>query len=317
MDRPGEFEIIARYFTRPAPDPAVRVGIGDDAAIVVPDGPIAVAVDTLNAGTHFPPGLDADAIGHRALAVNLSDLAAVGARPRWATLALSLSEADPGWLEAFAAGFFRLADRYGVSLIGGDTTRGPLSITVGIIGDSAAAPLLRSGGQSGDRVLVSGTLGDSAAALEHFATAERARSADASALIRRFAYPEPRVALGGALAGIAHAAIDVSDGLLADLSHICRQSGCGVAIDLDSLPLSSSLRALYPAERAETFALSGGDDYELCFTVAPADVARVREIAARVGTPVADIGELTAGAGIQGRRGGRSRALAPAGYVHF
>lgn len=317
MDGPGEFEIISRFFTRAATDPAVRVGIGDDAAIVVPEGPIAIAVDTIVAGTHFPPGLDADAIGHRALAVNLSDLAAVGARPRWATLALSLGEADSAWLEAFASGFFRLATRYGVALIGGDTTRGPLTISVTIFGDSAGRPLLRSGGRSGDRILVSGTLGDSAAALEHFATAPGSRTAEASALVRRFSYPEPRVALGSALAGVAHAAIDISDGLLADLGHICRQSGCGAAIDLDALPLSPALRALYPAERALSFALSGGDDYELCLTVAPEDVARVRKIAAGTDTPLTEIGELTAAPGMLGRRDGRSRPLAAAGYQHF
>lgn len=317
MAKPGEFEIIARYFTRPVVDPAVRVGIGDDAAIVVPDGAIAVAVDTLVSGTHFPPDLAAEAIGHRALAVNLSDLAAVGARPRWATLALSLSEVDPDWLEGFARGFFRLAGRHGVSLIGGDTTRGPLSITVGIIGDAADAPLLRSGGRPGDRLLVSGTLGDAAAALGHLATPEAERNAEARALIERFAFPEPRVALGCALAGIARAAIDISDGLLADLGHICRQSGCGAALDLDALPLSPALRTLHPGEVAETFALSGGDDYELCIAVAPGDVARVREIAARVGTELTLIGELTAGSGIVGRRGGDSRPLAAAGYVHF
>ena len=317
MGTPGEFEIIARYFTRQATDPAIRVGIGDDAAIVAPEGELAIAVDTLVAGTHFPPDLDADAVGDRALAVNLSDLAAVGARPRWATLALTLSSVDEAWLEEFARGFFRLADRFKVSLIGGDTTRGALAITVGIFGDAARSPLLRSAGRAGDRVLVSGTLGDSAAALEHFATDPARRSAEAAALVRRFSYPEPRVELGCALAGVAHAAIDISDGLLADLGHICRQSSCGAAIDLDALPLSPALKSLYPAERAESFALSGGDDYELCFTVAPRDLARIREIAARLDIGVADIGELTADAGIRGRRDGKSRPLPAAGYVHF
>jgi len=316
MDGPGEFEIIARYFTRRALDPAVRVGIGDDAAIVATEGELAIAVDTLVAGTHFPPALDPAAIGHRALAVNLSDLAAVGARPRWATLALSLRSVDTSWLEAFAQGFFRLADAHGVTLIGGDTTRGELAITVGIFGDSAPAPLLRSGGRAGDRVLVSGTLGDSAAALGHFATAPAQRPPEAEELIRRFAYPEPRVALGRALAGLAHAAIDVSDGLLADLGHICRQSGCGAVVDLDALPLSPALLNLHP-ERAESFALSGGDDYELCFTVAPRDVGQVREIAAGLGTAVTEIGELTAETGMRGRRGDTTHPLVATGYVHF
>lgn len=317
MDKPGEFEIIARYFTRRASDPAIRVGIGDDAAIVAPAGELAIAVDTLVAGTHFPPELDPGAIGHRALAVNLSDLAAVGARPRWATLALCLESVDTGWLEAFAQGFFRLADAHGVSLIGGDTTRGALAITVGIFGDAPQPPMLRSGGRVGDRVLVSGTLGDGAAGLEQFSSEPGRRTPAAAELMRRFAFPEPRVALGRALAGVAHAAIDVSDGLLADLNHICRQSGCGAAIDLDALPISPSLRALHPADRAESLALSGGDDYELCFTAAPRDVARVREIAAALAVGVTEIGELTAETGIRGRRGGASHPLAATGYVHF
>jgi thiamine-monophosphate kinase len=347
MGAPGEFEIIERWFTRPSTDPAVRVGIGDDAAIVEPAGPIAITVDMLIAGTHFPETLSAHAIGHRVLAVNLSDLAAMGAKPRWATLAISLPEADPEWLDGFAAGFYRLAERYGVSLIGGDTTRGPLSACLQLIGDAPAAPLLRSGGRAGDRIFVSGALGDSAAALEHFATvadarrasreqvaiseqaatseqaadseqaATRERSARAATLIERFSYPEPRVALGRALAGVANAAIDVSDGLVADLGHLCRQSGVGAVIELDALPLSAPLRALHGRERAEAFALHGGDDYELCFTAAPGEIGRVHDIAARVGTPVAEIGELTADTAIRGRRNGATLALDAAGYVHF
>jgi len=317
MPKLGEFEIIERFFARAVADPAVRVGIGDDAAIVATEGEIAVAVDTLVAGTHFPADLAADAIGHRALAVNLSDLAAVGAKPRFATLALCLKQADPDWLGGFAAGFFRLAERHGVSLIGGDTTKGPLIVTVGVIGDAPRTPLLRSGGRPGDRIFVSGTVGDAAAGLEQLAARTAQAGAAARALIERFRYPEPRVALGRALAGLAHAAIDVSDGLAADLAHLCRLSGCGAVIDLGALPLSEPLRALYAIEDAETLALSGGDDYELCFAVAPADVGRVRDIAARIGTPVSEIGELEPGGAIEGRRDGRPVALAAAGYVHF
>lgn len=317
MQGPGEFEIIERWFTRPSPDPDLRVGIGDDAAIVDTSGPLAIAADMLIEGTHFPPALPADAIGHRVLAVNLSDLAAVGARPRWATLTLSLTRADTDWLDAFAAGFFRTAERFGVSLIGGDTTRGPLTMSLQLIGNAAEPPLLRSGGMPGDRIFVSGTLGDSAAALEQFATAEAERSAEACALIERFSYPEPRVELGRALVGSAHAAIDISDGLLADLGHVCRQSGCGAVIDLDSLPLSGALTAVCAGDRAEAFALTGGDDYELCFCAAPGETNAIREIAERVGVPVTEIGELTAGEGISGRRGHRRVELPASGYVHF
>jgi thiamine-monophosphate kinase len=317
MPSPGEFEIIERWFTRAVTDPAVLTGIGDDAAIVRPDGPLAVAVDMLVAGIHFPPELPAGAIGHRALAVNLSDLAAVGATPRWATLALSLPAADPDWLEAFAAGFFTLAERWRLSLIGGDTTRGPLTITVQVIGASAPRPLLRSGGRPGDCVVVSGTLGDSAAAIELLAAASSEPTAAARTLIERFSYPEPRIALGQALAGIAHAAIDISDGLLADLGHICRLSGCGAELDIAALPLSPALLEVFPRERAEDFALAGGDDYELCFTCAEAELAAVQAAAVAAGTRITVIGRLTAEPGLRARHDGRDLTLEPAGYTHF
>jgi thiamine-monophosphate kinase len=317
MPQSREFEIIERYFTRTTTDSAIRVGIGDDAAVVEAAGSVAIAVDTLVAGTHFPAGLAAKAIGHRSLAVNLSDLAAVAARPRFATLALTLPAVDESWIEAFAAGFFELAERHGVSLIGGDTTRGPLSVTVQLIGELAGAPLLRSGGQVGDRVFVSGSLGASAAGLACFGAKESEQTADAIKLIERFSFPEPRVALGLSLAGLAHAAIDISDGLVADLGHICAMSNCGAVIALDEVPMGESLRALYPGESGLEFALHGGDDYELCFTVAPADAGRVSEVAAECATPVTEIGELRAETGITGRHDGKTRVLEAQGFVHF
>ena len=312
-----EFEIIERFFTRAQTDQAVRVGIGDDAAVLEAAGAVAVAVDTLVAGTHFPEGLAPRAIGHRSLAVNLSDLAAVGAKPRWATLALTLPDAGVTWIKEFAAGFFALADRHGVSLVGGDTTRGPLSVTVQVIGDLVHLPLLRSAGRVGDLIFVSGSLGAGAAGLACIEIADGERSEDASDLVARFSYPEPRVELGLALAGLAHAAIDVSDGLVADLGHLCAQSGCGAELDLAALPLSESLLALYPGDNGLDFALHGGDDYELCFTVAPADADRVREVAAGVGTPVTEVGQLTESAGIIGQGDGESRVLEAKGFVHF
>jgi thiamine-monophosphate kinase len=317
MSRIGEFGIIDRYFTRPNVDPEILTGIGDDAAIVAPSGPLAIAVDMLVAGTHFPPQLDARAIGHRALAVNLSDLAAVGARARWATLALSLPEAEPDWLQGFADGFFALAERYDVALIGGDTTRGPLTITVEVIGDAPARPLLRSAGRPGYQLFVTGTLGDSAAALEFFARSAADRPAEAAALIERFSYPEPRLALGGALAELGAAAIDVSDGLLADLGHLCRASACGAAIDSSRLPLSAALRSLYAADVATGHALQGGDDYELCFAVAPEQVERVLLVARATATPVTMIGSLTADPGLVDVRADRPVKLAAAGFTHF
>ncbi|MDX1561569.1 MAG: thiamine-phosphate kinase [Gammaproteobacteria bacterium] len=345
MPQLGEFDIIERFFVRRGDDASVRVGIGDDAAVVTAGPAVAVAVDMLVAGRHFPDSMPADAIGHRALAVNLSDLAACGARPRWATLALSLPEADEDWLASFAKGFFRLAEQNGVALIGGDTTRGPLTVTVQLIGDAPERPLLRSGGRAGDAVFVSGNLGDAAAALAQIGGSTAASggrpqryrntpaeadggsngsadegSADnalVDALIAHFYYPEPRVALGVALNGLATAAIDVSDGLLADLGHLCRQSSCGAEIDLAALPLSGSLRALYAEDDARAFALEGGDDYELCFTV-PADQREaVVAAAADAQTPISEIGRLTEGGALTGRDRGQSVPLETRGFTHF
>lgn len=317
MPRSREFEIIERFFTRPVTDPAIEVGIGDDAAVVDVAGRLAVAVDTIVAGTHFPPSSPARAIGHRALAVNLSDLAALGSLPRWATLALSLPSSDLVWVEEFATAFFDLAERHSVSLIGGDTVRGPLAATVQVMGDIGEAPLLRSGGRIGDLVFVSGSIGDSAAGLACVGIEADRRTTEAESLIERFRYPEPRVDLGLALAGAAHAAIDISDGLVVDLGRICSQSHCGAEIDLESLPLSDALRAAFPGDRARELALHGGDDYELCFTVAPASARAIQEIGARVGTCVTQVGRLIDGSGIVGLSDGNRIDLVPAGFGHF
>ena len=317
MPRSREFEIIERFFTRPIVDEAIRVGIGDDAAVVDVAGPLAVAVDSIVAGTHFPDSMPASAVGHRSLAVNLSDLAAIGARPRWATLALCLPSGDLDWVKDFSAGFFALADRFGVGLIGGDTMRGPLSVTVQVMGDAATEPLLRSAGSVGDLVFVSGSIGDGAAGLQYLREGDKSDSADIAAVIERFSYPEPRVDLGIALAGQAHAAIDISDGLVIDLGRICSQSRCGAEIDLQSLPLSSALRALFSEQAGLELALNGGDDYELCFTAAPADADRVQEIAERVGTAVTAIGRLTDDCRITGRSGASSIALEAKSFAHF
>lgn len=317
IPRAREFDVIERFFARATSDPTVLVGIGDDAAIVDSPGCLAVAVDTLVCGTHFPESLPARAVGHRALAVNLSDLAACAARPRYATLALTLPGIDETWIGAFVDGFFALADRFGVSLIGGDTTHGPLTVTVQVIGDSGPKALRRSGGRVGDRIYVSGTLGDSAAGLDCFAARSHAESDDADALIERFCYPEPRVDLGLALGDVAHAAIDISDGLVADLGHICTASGCGAAIDLSALPISHSMSRLLPADRCRDLALHGGDDYELCFCIAPEDAIGAERAAAEAHTPITAIGELTSEAGIVGRQSGSVETLTPKGFTHF
>jgi len=315
MSRPGEFELIERYFNRGAVCPGVEVAIGDDAAILAVSGRIAVAVDTLVAGVHFPEDLSAKCVGHRALAVNISDLAAMGVEPGWATLALTLPSVDESWLEGFAGGLFDLANRYSVALIGGDTTQGPLTITVQIIGDAGDAPVLqRSGGHPGDGVYVTGTPGDAAGAL-----AARARGAGAVPveLKRRLEYPEPRVAAGTSLRGIASAAIDISDGLVADLGHICGASGCGARIDVDLLPLSQALLKAEGRESARSLALSGGDDYELCVAIADSQAATAREAVRAVGIELTYIGELTNDASVRVETAGELYEYSGTGYRHF
>lgn len=318
----SEFDLIARYFAglTPARDD-IRLGIGDDAAVVsVPPGrELVIAADTLVAGVHFPLDTDPSAIGHKALAVNLSDLAAMGAEPSWALLALTLPEADDAWLAAFAAGFGRLAHESGIALIGGDTTQGPLTITVAVHGQVPAGQALpRAGAQPGDAVYVSGGLGAAAAAL---ALRQADVAPDAVQACRsRLDYPEPRVALGRALRGLASAAIDISDGLLADLGHLCRASGVGAEIDVDAVPRHPALAQLAARDDAAWYdwPLAGGDDYELCFTVAQAAQSRVEALAESTGVALTRIGEITPGKGLVCRHADGS-AFRPGagGYQHF
>lgn len=280
-----EFEIIRRYFNRQQPQrDDVIAGIGDDAALLhVPaDSELVVCMDTLVAGVHFPESTTAAAIGHKALAVNLSDLAAMGAAPAWATLSLTLPDSDPVWLEGFSQAFFRLADRHGVQLVGGDITRGPLSVTVQAHGFvPAGSALRRRGARAGERIYVTGTLGDAGLALQSGVHADKA-------LQQRLDYPEPRIAAGQVLRDHASAAIDISDGLLADLGHLLEAAGAdastGATINIDDLPRSTAfteaLKQLDLAQQAMFYELplSAGDDYELCFTV-PARSCGVMEAA--------------------------------------
>ncbi len=315
-----EFEIIARYFTRAAADPDVLIGVGDDAALLRVEGALAVTVDTLVEGVHFPAGIEAAALGHRLLAVNLSDLAAMGAEPRWCTLALTFPEPDERWLEGLAAGLFELAARFGVSLVGGNLARGPLTATLQLMGRvEPDVALRRGGGRPGDDVYVTGTLGDAAgglALLEEAAAGEE-RGAARRALVERFLRPEPRIAAGLALRGVASAAIDVSDGLGADLDHLCAASGCGAVVEVERVPVSGALVTLFGPEAALRYALSGGDDYELCFTAPPAAAESVAAAAAQAHTPATRIGRLVAGAGIEWRRDGRAYRAPAGGYAHF
>ena len=297
----SEFDIIERFFRRPGRSREdVLLGIGDDAALLaVPcDRELAVAVDTLVAGRHFPPATPAFDIGHKALAVNLSDLAAMGAEPAWGTLALTLPEVDEAWLQSFADGFFALADRYGVQLVGGDTTRGPLSVTVQVLGPvPRGRALRRDGGRPGQRIFVTGTLGDAACALWQMQAGEQV----APRLLERLNRPEPRVAFGRGLAAVGSAAIDISDGLLADLGHIVTASNCGATLWVDRLPRSPLLTAQVPSARVLISQLSGGDDYELCFCVEPTKVAALQALARDCALAVTEVGVIESQPGVRCR----------------
>jgi thiamine-monophosphate kinase len=311
-----EFEIIERYFHRAAPEDVV-IGIGDDAAIIDVEGLLAVAVDTLVESVHFPAGLPANDIGYRALAVNLSDFAAMGAQPRWCTLALTLPDADPAWLQGFAEGLFGLAGRFGVSLVGGDLTRGPLTVSLQLLGclPPGRRALTRAGGHVGDDIYVTGTLGDSAAGLALLQ--QPSEGAGQQALKERFLRPKPRVAEGLALSPLASAAIDVSDGLVADLGHLCAASGCGAEVDVEQLPLSAELSSLFPRTVAEAYALGGGDDYELCFTASPAQAAPIDAAMSALGCPARRIGSLVQGSAVRCLRDGELVEPRASGYRHF
>jgi thiamine-monophosphate kinase len=276
-----EFTLIDRYFRNCTPKrPDVRLGVGDDAALL--DSPagcdLVAAIDTLVDGVHFPHGCPPRSVGHRVLAVNLSDLAAMGAKPAWALLALTLPNINEDWLSEFAAGFSDLARSHDVALVGGDTTSGPLCATVQILGHvPRSQALLRSGARPGDVVFVSGTPGDAAAGLAVEQGRLQTDAGAATYLRKRFLYPTPRLALGKSLRGYASACIDVSDGLLGDAGKLAHASGCGVDIEYKDLPVSESLVEAVGDERAREFALTGGDDYELCFTVRAASVSKLRQ----------------------------------------
>ena len=325
----AEFSLIALIRERCAiAREDVRLGIGDDAALLaVPAGQLlAVSTDTLVAGVHFPQNTKVYDIGWKALAVNLSDLAAMGATPAWATLALTLPEADPHWVGEFADGFAALAGEFKLALVGGDTTQGPCSITVtvhGFVPEGAA--LLRSGARVGDAVFVTGTLGDAAAGLrcldKEDDAADRLLSAPPGTretLIERLNRPTPRIAQGLALRARASACIDVSDGLLADLGHICVASGVGAELDAESLPTSSALLSLFDVDARRAFQLSGGDDYELCFTAADADASTLLGDLARSGCGATRVGRIVAESGMRVRDGaGNPVAIARVGWEHF
>lgn len=300
----GEFDLIRRHFQRvPANDPqAVVLGIGDDCALLQPSPghQLAISSDMLVAGRHFFPDVDPEALGHKSLAVNLSDLAAMGARPLGFTLALALPHADDGWLAAFARGLFALADAHACPLVGGDTTRGPLNICITVFGELKPGQALRRGAaRVGDDVYVSGRTGEARLALEHLRGSDWAMAADGAEPRARLERPTPRNALGALLAAAgARSAIDVSDGLVGDLGHILRASGVGADIHVPSLPVAPALQALPEAQRLECL-LAGGDDYELLFTAPTASRAGIETASVASQTPVARIGRIVAGNGVR------------------
>lgn len=319
-----EFEIIERYFARRTQDESVRVGIGDDGAVLAPRAgrELVFVVDTMVEGIHYPPGMAAEDVGYRAVEVNLSDVAAMAGRPRWMTLALTLSRNDSRWLERFATGLFESASRYGVTLVGGDTTRGEQTvISVHIAGEvDPGGYLVRSGARAGDVLYVTGTPGDAAAGLALATDAKqapRASDADRRALLRRFSRPSARVEFGAALAGRASAAIDVSDGLFGDAGKLLAASRAGGRIDLESLPLSAELLRAFGEERGRALALTGGDDYELCFTADPSHERGIRAAADRFGLPLARIGEVDGSDRLRLHRNGQPVEFRDDGYRHF
>lgn len=315
----SEFDLIRRHFTKHTSD--ALLGIGDDAALLMPGAGnvLAVSSDMLVAGTHFFHDADPFMLGHKALAVNLSDMAAMGAKPRWVTLALSISEAVEAWLERFSAGFLSLAEQHGVGLVGGDTTRGPLSLSITIIGEvPQGQSLLRSGAQAGDEIWVSGNLGDAALALAHMQGTTTLNDVQFAACSSALHQPQPRVTLGMALRGIAKSAIDISDGLLADLGHILEASNVGAQLSYSALPTSEVLRDLLPHPLGKRCVLSGGDDYELCFTADVQDHEKVSAIGVQLGLNLTCIGEIVAGQDCVVHDGaGNKIDVKGEGYDHF
>jgi thiamine-monophosphate kinase len=317
----AEIDLITDYFRDLGVARSdVVLGIGDDAAIVreSPGCDLIMTTDSLVEGSHFLPGADPRSLGHRALVINLSDCAAMGASPCWALLSLNLPAVDHSWLQQFCAGFGALLQRSGVALIGGNLTRGPLSITVQMAGSvPAGAAVTRSGGKPGDLLCLSGSTGDAAAGRELLArpgtaTADSVRSA----LCQRFEFPTARVALGVALRGLASACIDVSDGLWVDLERLAAASRCGAEIEHDALPLSAALQAYAPST-AMQLALCGGEDYELLFTLPQSRLAALQAHADATSTPCTVIGRLCARPGVTLRRAGSVMQFSPTTFDHF
>jgi thiamine-monophosphate kinase len=321
-DRPcamlSEFELISRFFTRPAH--SAILGIGDDCALLAASAgtQLAISTDMLVSGIHFFADTPPEPLGHKSLAVNLSDLAAMGAAPRAFTLALSLPSPSADWLTSFSAGLFALADRHHCELIGGDTTRGPLNICITVFGEVPANKALRRDqAQAGDDIWVSGTLGDARLALEALQGKILIAPDTLAPALARLYTPTPRVALGIALRDIAHSAIDLSDGLKGDITHIMNRSQLGACIMMDELP-PGTLLSSQPRAYQYHCMLSGGDDYELCFTAPPSRRAAVEAVARQTDTPLTCIGYMTQQPGLRLiDANGKETYLADTSFDHF
>ena len=350
MPTEQEDRLIETLFARHSADgDEVLIGPGDDAAMLrcPPEEQLLITTDTLNEGVHFPAGTPARAVGYRALAVSLSDLAAMAARPLWAVVTLSVPAADEDWLGGFADGLYALADEHGVRVVGGDFARGPLNITVTAHGSARQnAVLRRGGGKAGDGIWVSGFLGDAAAGLEALkqrlagkasspgvgelpprrappsgkartpSLAGRRGESVEERLVRRFCYPEPRIELGRRLSGIATACMDLSDGLLTDLPRLLRRSGVQGRVETGNLPISAALHEFADRDRCRRLAVSGGDDYELCFTVPRENEHRLKGLSSRE-VPLTRIGDLHHGEGLVMTRDGSSWKPSDLGFRHF
>lgn len=314
----GEFDLIARHFTRPVLH--ADLGVGDDCALlrVAPGMQLAVSCDMLVEGRHFLSTVAPARLGHKALAVNLSDLAACGAEPLAFTLALSLPRADEAFVAPLAQGMLALADAFGIELVGGDTTAGPLNLCITVMGQvPRGQALLRSGAQAGDDLWVSGTLGDARLALEAFRGAVALPGEQFETVRRAMELPQPRVALGLALRGVASSAIDLSDGLVGDLDHILQRSGVAAVVCVDDLPRSAALAALPPALQ-QLCVLAGGDDYELLFTASPKRRDAVHAAGRHAGVEVTRCGSVEPGAGLRiVDRSGQQLASRFSGFDHF
>lgn len=316
-----EFDLISSFFTEQVVTRKdVVLGIGDDAALLeIPEKKqLAVTTDTLVAGVHFPLGTPPRAIGHKAIAVNLSDLAAMGAEPAWISLALTLPDVDQHWLAEFSAGVFELCEYYHVQVIGGDTTQGPLSITVtaqGVVPGEKA--LKRCAAKPGDLIYVTGHLGDGALALDALLNQREVSAGTLANITQRLYYPVPRILAGQTIRDYANAAIDISDGLMADLGHICLRSEVGAVIQAENLPLSDSLKASVDDKTAIEYALFGGDDYELLFTVSPDKKGGLESALAQSGIDVTCIGQIKSNQKVSVTLDGKTFHSDKAGFQHF